>query len=190
MLYTTVMNTRKTLLIALFTGLIIVGTFIKIPLPPVPITLQSFFVILAGLLGGMSFGFIATFLYILLGLIGLPVFTSGGGLAALIGPTGGYLFSMVIASAIAGFFSERVKSEDDKIKHIIFCAIGGLLASLFIFTFGVTWLKFSLNMDWNKALNVGVYPFIIGDIIKLVVTLIITYNFKVRFDLLINKEVD
>ncbi|MBK5200033.1 MAG: biotin transporter BioY [Spirochaetaceae bacterium] len=184
------MNTRKTLLIALFTGLIIVGTFLKIPLPPVPITLQTFFVILAGLLGGMTFGFLSTLLYLLLGLIGLPVFTSGGGLSALIGPTSGYLISMLFASAIAGFLSDRVKQEDNRVKHIVFCAIGGLIATLFIYGCGVTWLKISLSMDWTTALKVGVYPFIIGGIIKLSVALIITYSFKERFDTLIKKEIE
>lgn len=184
------MNTRKTLLIALFTGLIIVGTFIRIPLPPVPISLQTFFVILSGLLGGMTFGVLSTFLYLLLGLIGLPVFTSGGGLSALIGPTGGYLIGMLFSAAIAGFFSDRVKTEDNKVKHIIFCAIGGLLATLFTYLFGVIWLKASLNMDWAKAISVGVYPFIIGGIIKLSVALIITYRFKERFDTLIKKEIE
>jgi biotin transport system substrate-specific component len=184
------MNTRKTLLIALFTGLIIVGTFLKIPLPPVPITLQTFFVILAGLLGGMSFGFMATLLYLLLGLIGLPVFTSGGGLSALIGPTSGYLISMLFASAIAGFFSDRAKAEDNRIKHLILCAIGGFLALVFIYSCGVSWLKISLSLDWSKALSIGLYPFIVGAIVKLGVALIITYNFKERFDTLIQKELE
>ena len=184
------MNTRKTLLIALFTGLIIVGTFIKVPLPPVPISLQTFFVILAALLGGLQVGVFSTVIYLLLGMIGLPVFTTGGGIAALIGPTGGFLIGMLAAAIIAGIFSDRVKAEDSKKKHIIYCLIGGIIATLVIYAIGVPWLKISLNMSWNKAIAAGMYPFLIGDTIKLVIALIITYSFKERFDLLIAKEID
>lgn len=188
MVYLLIMNTRKTLLISLFTGLIIIGTFIKVPLPPVPISLQTFFVILAGMLGGLQIGLFSTIIYILLGTIGLPIFTSGGGLAALIGPTGGYLIGMIPAVIIIGLLSDRIKNN--KIAHIIICAIGGIIASLVIYLIGVPWLKSSLDMSLSKALKVGMYPFIIGDSIKLIVALIITFSFKEKFDLLINKKID
>jgi len=184
------MNTRKTLLIALFTGLIIVGTFIKVPLPPVPISLQTFFVILAALIGGLQIGMFSIVIYLLLGIIGLPVFTSGGGIAALIGPTGGFLIGMLFAVVVAGIFSDRVKAADNRKKHIIFCLIGGIIATIVIYAIGVPWLKSSLDMSWTQALAAGMYPFLIGDIIKLIVALIITYNFKERFDLLLTKEID
>lgn len=184
------MNTRKTLLIALFTGLIIVGTFIKVPIPPVPITLQSFFIILAGMIGGLQIGLFATVIYLLLGIIGLPVFTSGGGIAALIGPTGGYLFGMLLAVIIVGIFSDRIKAEDNKKGHIILCTIGGIIASLIIYAIGIPWLKNAFDMTWSKTLTAGMYPFLIGDLIKLIVALIITFNFKEKFDLLLAKEIE
>jgi biotin transport system substrate-specific component len=184
------MNTRKTLLIALFTGLIIVGTFIKVPLPPVPISLQTFFVLLAGMIGGLQIGLFATVIYLLLGTIGLPVFTSGGGLAALIGPTGGYLIGMLLAVIIVGIFSDRIKAEENKKAQIALCAVGGLLGSLIIYVIGVPWLKNAFDMSWSKAITAGMYPFLIGDIIKLIVALIITYSFKEKFDLLLSKEIE
>jgi biotin transport system substrate-specific component len=184
------MNTRKTLLIALFTGLIIVGTFIKVPLPPVPISLQSFFVILAGMIGGLQIGLFATVIYLLLGMIGLPVFSTGGGLAALIAPTGGYLFGMLLAVIVVGIFSDRIKAGANKKGHIVLCAIGGILGTLVIYAVGLPWLKNALDMSWSKTLVAGMYPFLIGDMIKLIVALIITFNFKEKFDLLILKETD
>jgi biotin transport system substrate-specific component len=190
MIYTLIMNTRKTLLIALFTGLIIVGTFIKVPLPPVPISLQTFFVILAGMIGGLQIGLFATVIYLLLGIIGLPVFSSGGGLAALIGPTGGYLVGMLLAVIVVGIFSDRIKAEDNKKKQILLCTIGGILGTLVIYAIGLPWLKSSLDWTWGKTLVGGMYPFLIGDFIKLIVALIITFNFKERFDLLISTEIE
>lgn len=184
------MNTRKTLLIALFAGLIIVGTFIKVPLPPVPITLQTFFVILAALLGGIQIGFTSVCIYLILGIIGLPVFTSGGGLAALIGPTGGYLLAMIPVSLIAGIFSNIGYKSQNKKKLLIYTIIGGLIASLTFYLIGIPWLMISLSLEFEKAIKVGMLPFLIGDSIKLIVAVIITYKFSDRVRDLITKETE
>lgn len=179
------MNTRKTLITALFTGLIIVGTFIKVPLPPVPITLQTLFVILAALLGGFNVGFFSFIIYLILGTIGLPIFSSGGGIGALIGPTGGYLFGMLLATIIAGLISDLGKEKDNKILYFI---IGGLLATLAIYAIGVPWLKLSTSMEWNKAFKLGLLPFIIGDTIKLIIVVLLSNKFYDRIQQLIKKE--
>ncbi len=179
------MNTRKTLITALFTGLIIVGTFIKVPLPPVPITLQTLFVILAALLGGFNVGVFSFIVYLILGTIGLPIFTSGGGLGALIGPTGGYLFGMLLSTIIAGIISDLGKEKDNKILYFI---IGGLLATIAIYAIGVPWLKLSTSMEWNKAFKFGLTPFIIGDTIKLVIVVLLSNKFYDRIQQLIKNE--
>ena len=179
------MNTRKTLITALFTGLIIVGTFIKVPLPPVPITLQTLFLILAALLGGFNVGFFSFIIYLILGTIGLPIFSSGGGIGALIGPTGGYLFGMLLATIIAGLISDLGKEKDNKILYFI---IGGLLATLAIYAIGVPWLKLSTSMEWNKAFKLGLLPFIIGDTIKLIIVVLLSNKFYDRIQQLIKKE--
>jgi len=179
------MNTRKTLITALFTGLIIVGTFIKVPLPPVPITLQTLFVILAALLGGFNVGVCSFFVYLILGTIGLPIFTSGGGLGALIGPTGGYLFGMLLSTIIAGIISDLGKEKDNKILYFL---IGGLLATIAIYAIGVPWLKLSTSMEWNKAFKFGLTPFIIGDTIKLVIVVLLSNKFYDRIQQLIKNE--
>ncbi len=181
------MNTRKTLITALFTGLIIVGTFIKVPMPPVPITLQTLFVILAALLGGFNIGFFSFVVYLILGTIGLPIFSSGGGIGALIGPTGGYLFGMLLATIIAGLISDMGKNKEYKLPYFI---IGGLLATIAIYLIGIPWLKLATGMEMAKAIKVGVIPFLIGDVIKLIVAVLLTTKFYDRIQQLIKVEID
>ncbi len=179
------MNTRKTLITALFTGLIIVGTFIKVPLPPVPITLQSLFVILAALLGGFNIGFFSFIVYLILGTIGLPIFSSGGGIGALIGPTGGYLFGMLLATIVAGIISDLGKNKEHKLPYFI---IGGLLATIAVYVIGIPWLKVSTGMELSKTIQVGIIPFLIGDAIKLIAAVLLTTKFYDRIQQLIKVE--
>ena len=179
------MNTRIPLITALFTGLIIVGTFIRIPLPPVPITLQTLFVILISLLGGLKIGFSSFSVYLLLGAIGLPIFSTGGGLGALIGPTGGYIFGMLLSTIVAGTFSNLSRYRDNK---LLFFIIGGLLATFSIYLIGIPWLKISSNLEWSVALKVGVLPFIVGDIVKLIVAISLSLKFFDRIQQLLNED--
>lgn len=98
-------NYRKTtimLLCALFTALTAVGAFIRIPTPLVPITLQDLFTMLAGLLLGPKYGAISVLCYVLLGLLGVPVFTSGGGPGSVFSPTFGYLLAFILGAWING----------------------------------------------------------------------------------------
>ncbi len=88
---------------ALFTSLMIVGAFVKIPFPFVPLTFQTAFAVLAGLLLGPKKGAISVGCYMLLGLIGIPVFTSGGGIGYVMLPSFGYIIGFVAAAAVAGF---------------------------------------------------------------------------------------
>ena len=88
----------KIVLVALFAALIAAGAFIKIPLVPVPVTLTTLFVLLAALCLPPLMALSSIVVYLFLGGIGLPIFTSGGGLAAMLGPTGGYLFGMIPAA--------------------------------------------------------------------------------------------
>jgi len=153
-------NIRMTVYCCLFAALIVVGTYIKIPIGPVPIVLANFFVILAGALLGGVWGTASVGLFLFLGLIGLPVFSQGGGIAALVGPTGGYLFGYLVAAFVAGIISERGRSRP-------LLDVAGLAAgALAIYVLGVPWLKLSLHLSWAKTLSVGVFPFLIGDAIK------------------------
>lgn len=154
------------LLVPLFTALIAAGTFIKIPMVPVPITLQTLFVFLAALLLNPSGAFLSVALYILLGAIGLPIFTSGGGIAALLGPTGGFLFSMPLAALLGALV---VKNNH---KSIIRSILAILVMEVVIYTIGVGYLVYTRHMTIQKGLMAGFVPFIPGDIIKIVVAII------------------
>ncbi len=100
-------NFKNLILSALFAALISVGTFIKIPTPLLPITLQTLFIILAGLILGSKFGAISVSIYVLLGLSGVPVFTQGGGVNYILNPTFGYILSFIPGAYLAGYIREK-----------------------------------------------------------------------------------
>lgn len=174
------MNNRKTILTALFSSLIIVGAYIRFPLPPVPITLQTMFVLIAGMLGGRKIGTLATAIYLLLGAIGLPVFTSGGGIGILLGPTGGYLLALLPAAFTVGIGSDIGYKAGTKKSYALGCFLGGLAGTLVIYLIGVPFLKINLSMEWGAAIKAGMLPFLIGDTVKLIVAVILSGSFSER----------
>ena len=100
-------RTRNMILCALFAALIAVGAFLRIPVPAVPFTMQTFFVLLAGLLLGRRLGALSALIYLLLGLMGLPVFTNGGGFGYVLQPSFGYLIGFVFGAFVSGLISHR-----------------------------------------------------------------------------------
>lgn len=108
------MKTRKLILCAFFISLIVVGAFIRIPIPVVPFTLQFLFTMLVGLLLGGKLGFISVLIYILMGLLGLPVFAEGGGLAYLLKPSFGYIIGFAVASYVTGTIANKASSPGYK----------------------------------------------------------------------------
>ena len=155
------------LLIALFTALIAVGAWIKIPLPPVPITLQIFFVILSGLLLGMRGGFLSSLLYMVIGLVGIPIFTSGGGIASVLSPAFGYILGFPLGAALAGFLAERFEKPAFW-KYLLAGGAGTLL----IYVVGVSYygvLKTVYLHESVSAYTLFVSLFLVflpGDILK------------------------
>ena len=161
---------RKLVYSALFAALIAAGAFIAIPIGPVPIVLQNMFVLLAGLLLGARWGLITVAIYLLAGLVGLPVFAGGtGGIARFMGPTGGYLLSYLVAVVIVGFIANLGGPSNSKSgkKRLIRDIIALTIGTLVVYACGVPWLKYVTGMDWNKALALGMVPFLIGDLIKI-----------------------
>jgi len=151
------------------------GAFVRIPLPfsPVPITLQTFFVIFSGLILG-PIGAISQLLYIILGASGLPIFTNSGfGFFYLLGPTGGYLFGFVLTAFLIGSLSKRETGNFQLFLNII-------LASLLILLCGTVWLTFLLKISFNKAFFLGALPFIPGDIIKSVLAYLLYKRIQPR----------
>ena len=136
---------------------------ISIPLPftPIPLTMQNFAVLLVGVTLGSRRGFAALALYLMEGLTGLPVFnpTGPGGLAQILGPTGGFLMVYPLVAALAGWIAER------GIRGFARTAIGCVLAELVLFSGGIGWLVV-LTHSASLAMRYGFYWFVFAEIIK------------------------
>lgn len=126
---------RKLAEIALFTALIIVGGFIRFPIGAIPITLGTLFVLLGGSLCGKRVGAIAPIIYLIIGLIGIPVFSAGGGITYILYPTFGYLLGFVFAGLIAGI------AKKGFVKKLV-CNLIGVLV---IHVVGVLYFYFMSN---------------------------------------------
>ncbi len=172
---------RRTVLTAVFTALIAAGAFIAVPVGPVPIVLTTLFVVLSGLLGGFRIGVTSVFIYLLLGILGLPVFAGGaGGFAVITGPTGGYLFGYLLSAALAGLIF-RTGNESSKKIIVLLVSAAALAGAAIIYVPGLFWLKLTLGMEWGKALKVGILPFIPGDILKTIAAIALSLPLKERF---------
>ena len=153
---------------SLLAALTAVGAFIPIPIGPVPIILQNLFVLLAGLLLGSRWGFTSMAIYLLVGAVGMPVFTGGkGGIAHFMGPTGGYLIGFAVCAFVTGWIAEQ---SSGRTSWDIAAVIVG---SLLVYACGVPWLKAVTAMTWTKAVMVGMLPFLMGDGIKAVMAVML-----------------
>jgi biotin transport system substrate-specific component len=155
--------------IGIFTALTAIGAFISIPAGPVPITLQSFFVLLSGLMLGSKKAAFSQITYLLLGLIGFPVFAGfSGGLQHIYKPSFGFILGYIAAAYIAGKFK-----EEKNIKQYVWAAV--ISGTIIIYAFGLPYMYYVLNIMLNsnlsvfKILQLGMFAFIPGDVIKAVI---------------------
>jgi biotin transport system substrate-specific component len=140
---------------------------IQPPFSPVPVTGQTFAVLMIGALLGARRGCLAVLAYIIEGAGGLPVFALGrGGFAVLLGPTGGYLIGFVAAAYITGSLAER--GWDRRIGTTVLAMVFGNVA---IYTFGLLWLSWLIGS--SSVLAVGLYPFVAGDLLKITLAAIL-----------------
>ena len=154
----------KAVLSCLFAALMAIGAYVAIPLPgtPVPIVLQNLFIIVAAAVLGPGWGFLSVLLYLIFGLVGMPVFSGGtGGIAKLLGPTGGYLIGYLPASLVIGLIANRGK------QRFLVLILAGLAGMAIVYCLGVTWIKLSLGITWGRALASGLIPFLPGDLAKI-----------------------
>ncbi len=148
---------------ALFGALTAVGAFIIIPLPPVPITAQTFFLNVAAAVLGGPLGAASQFIYVMLGVVGMPVFAGGkAGLGVLFGPTGGYLIGFILGAFVIGFLAGKKKDAG-----VLWHAFSMLAGMVIIYSLGVLQLSFVARLDLIKAVSVGVLPFLPGDMVKI-----------------------
>ena len=148
------MNTSKTknlIMCALFSALIAVGAFIKIPVPVVPFTLQLLFTMMAGLLLGGKFGALSVGVYIFMGLLGLPVFADGGGLAYVLKPSFGYIIGFAVASYVTGVIANQVPSPgNSRLLAANFIGLG------IVYLFGMVYYYFMSNFYLGNP--IGLWP--------------------------------
>jgi len=154
--------------IALMAAVIcVVGPF-TLPIGPVPITLAPLAILLSVYILGTKKGTIALLIYLLIGAVGVPVFSGfTGGIGKLAGPTGGYLVGYIIFALIAGWFIHRFYDK------VVIQFLGMVLALAVLYAFGTAWLAYSAGMTFGAALAVGVLPFIVFDLIKIVITIVL-----------------
>ena len=163
-------KTKQMVLIALMTAVTCVLGPLSIPLPfsPVPISLTNFAIFLAIFVLGMKNGTISFIIYLLLGAVGVPVFSSfRGGLQVLAGPTGGYLIGFIFLALIMGFALEHF---DRKLVPTI---IGMIIGMAVCYAFGTVWLAKLLSLSFKEGLMMGVIPYLPGDAAKIIIAAIV-----------------
>ncbi len=155
-------------LIAVFSALTAAGALIKIPLMPVPITLQNLFVVMAGMLLGPRAGVMSQVIYILIGLMGLPVFSGGGGPGYVLRPTFGYLLGFVAAAAVSGYVMQGRRFTVSTVL------VASCLSMLTVYLIGVPYLAGYFMLVLKKpdavwlAVKTGMVVFLPGDALKCV----------------------
>lgn len=146
-----------------------------IPISPVPISLGMLGIYFVTSVLGMKQGTISVLIYILLGLIGMPVFTGfTGGPAKLFGPTGGYIIGYIFMALICGFFVDKFE------KNLPLYFLGMILGTVVCYLFGTVWLGCLLHMTFAEALAAGVLPYIPGDLVKLIIAMIVGCQLRKR----------
>ncbi len=173
-------NARRVFAVAVFVMLTALGAYAAVPMPgsAVPVTLQTLFVSLAGVLLGARLGAVAMTTYVLIGLMGAPVFSLGfGGPAVLLGPTGGYLLAFPLAAAVTGMLAPRRDATSPLATLRLGVAI--LLGTFVVFAGGFAQLALLLG-DPLRAFTVGVVPFLIGDVVKTLLALLIARRLRNR----------
>lgn len=150
----------------------VLGSYVRIPVPgsPVPITLQTFFVLMSGAVLGRRLGAASQIAYIMLGSAGLGAL----GFAGIAGPTGGYIIGFVPAAFVVGYLT---RSQDAGIARLAAAFTAG---SLIVYAFGASWLARIYGIDLANAVSAGILPFIPGDIAKIALSALIYSRISAR----------
>jgi biotin transport system substrate-specific component len=172
---------RRTAAVLLFAVLTAIGAAIEIPIPgsPVPVTMQSLIVSLSGVLLGPMLGAASQIVYVMAGAVGAPVFSGGDfGFAHLLGPTGGYLLAFPVAAAVTGRLAGRSPPKWNALAATRL-GIAIFLGTVVIFAGGYAQLAL-LTGDSVRAFQLGVLPFIVGDIVKVLAALAVAIRYRNR----------
>ena len=152
-------NLQKVALVLAGTALLALSAHIKVPFWPVPMTMQTFVVLMIGAAFGARLAGATVLAYLIEGALGLPVFATGAGLPYMAGPTGGYLAGFLVAAVIVGWFADRGHGRSIATSLVAFLA-----GEAVILTLGTSWLAYHLGLD--KAITGGLLPFLFGEGVK------------------------
>lgn len=156
-------NTYQYVLAAIGAAIIAILAQVTIPLPLVPITGQTLAIGLVVTILGLRLGTLSVIVYILIGTVGIPVFSGmTGGLGIVVGPTGGYIVGFLPSAILMGLY---MKKFGVTIPHAIVANLAGMVVTL---AFGTVWLKVIADLTWTAAFMGGVAPFVIVGVIKAV----------------------
>ena len=154
--------------IALMAAVTCVAGPLTIPIGPVPVSLVPLVIYLSVYILGTKKGTLSLLIYLLIGAVGVPVFSGfTGGLGKLAGPTGGYMIGYIFMALIAGWFIHRFYDK------VVIQFLGMVLGLAVLYAFGTAWLSVSAHMTFAAALTVGVLPFIVFDLIKIVIAIVL-----------------
>jgi len=166
---------KRTIIVLIGTFILALSARLQTPLAPVPATMQTFAVLLLGIMLGYKLAFMSVLIYLIQGALGLPVFAAGGGIIYFTGPTSGYLFGFLLGA----FFSGKIRPNQD--SAIVFFKL--LFSVSFIYMFGIIWLWFfkGLSTNFNEIFAIGAKPFLLIELYKLLILAVLSnLIFKIR----------
>lgn len=174
-------KTKDMVTIALITSVMCIAAPFSIPLPftPVPISLTNLVIYISCCILGTKKGTISFLLYLLIGLIGLPVFSGfSGGMTKLAGPTGGYLIGFIFCAVFTGIFVEKFENK------VYMYPVGMIIGTIICYAFGTSWLAFQMKLGFIQALFMGVIPYLIVDGIKIAISSVLGYTLRSRMKIM------
>lgn len=173
------MKVKPYVLAALFAALTAVGAFLRIPIPPSAITLQFFFTAMAGLLLGRKYGAISQVIYVALGLVGLPIFTMGGGIGSVLQPTFGFLLGLIPCAWVIGALTRQSCTT----RRVVLACVAGLAV---LYAVGLPYMAAIMNLYLGKGwsffdvLYKGMLLFLPGDSLKILVCALLAPRLRQR----------
>lgn len=171
-------STQNIVLMAMFVALIAICSWISIPLGPVPFTLQTFGVFITAGVLGFKRGTISVVAYVLLGTIGVPVFAGfSGGIGSIVGPTGGYKIGFIFTAIIIGLVVDYVKISKGFVKLLV-VIVGMVIGDAVCFVIGTIQFMYVSDTNLATALSYCVIPFIIPDLVKIVIAAVVSDRLK------------
>ena len=179
-------RTKMLTVTGLMTAVICIVGPVSIPIPvsPVPVTLTNFAVCIAVYVLGLKAGTVSCLIYLCLGAAGLPVFSAfSGGIGKLAGPTGGYLVGY-IPSALFGALVMKLLGKNILIASFF----SAVVSTVFFYVVGLPWLSLMLDLPLSGTLGAGLFPFIFGDVLKIIVATLVTPSVRSRVKELLECE--